>query len=73
MIPDSNDALVPDSFGIIHFCRFCRYLHNTIGKLTCDAFPQGIPKELIAGPILHNKPMLGQENNIVFKSRYDKI
>ncbi len=72
MIPNSNDFLVPDSFGIMNFCRFCRYLHNTIGKLTCDAFPQGIPKELIAVPIFHNKPMLGQENDIVFKSKFNK-
>lgn len=67
---NSNDTFLRDSLSIIHLCRFCRYLHSTIGKITCDAFPQGIPKELITRPILHNKPMLGQQNDIVFKSRY---
>lgn len=70
MMSTIDGALLQDSFSIMHLCRFCRYLHSTVGKLTCDAFPQGIPKELITGPILHNKPMLGQENDIVFKSRY---
>lgn len=54
-----------------HFCRFCKHLHSLTGKLTCDAFPEGIPKELTSALILHNKPMLGQKNDIVFASRYN--
>jgi hypothetical protein len=45
------------------------HLRSLIGKLTCNAFPKGIPKELSSGPIFHNKPMLGQENDIVFAPR----
>ncbi|MBU4233387.1 MAG: cytoplasmic protein [Proteobacteria bacterium] len=59
-----------DSRGNWHFCRFCKHLHSLIGALTCDAFPEGIPKELTSALILHNKPMLGQKNNIVFVPSY---
>jgi hypothetical protein len=54
-----------------HFCRFCKHLHNRAGKLTCDAFPDGIPRELTSALILHDKPMLGQKNGIVFASKYN--
>jgi hypothetical protein len=54
-----------------HFCRFCIHLHSLIGNLTCDAFPEGIPTELISKPIFHNKPMFGQKNDIIFKTKYN--
>ena len=53
-----------------HLCRFCKHLHSLIGELTCDAFPEGIPKELTSALILHDKPMLGQKNHIVFAPSY---
>ena len=61
-----NDPLLWDSKGNWRLCGFCKHLHSLIGKLTCDAFPEGIPKELTSALILHNKPMLGQKNDIVF-------
>lgn len=68
----NSDNVIPlwDSRGNWHFCRFCKHLHSPIGKLTCDAFPEGIPQELTSALILHNKPMLGQENDIVFAPSY---
>jgi hypothetical protein len=65
-----NDPLLWDSKGNWRLCGFCKHLHSFIGKLTCDAFPEGIPKELTSTLILHNKPMLGQKNGIVFAPRY---
>jgi hypothetical protein len=59
--------------GIGIFCRFWKHLHSLIGELTCDAFPEGIPRELTSELILHNKPMLGQKNDIVFAPRYKWI
>jgi hypothetical protein len=41
-----------------------------MGKPTCNAFPEGIPKDLINGPIFHNKPMFGQKNDIIFETKY---
>ncbi len=46
-------------------CRFCRHLYNIVGPLTCAAFPRGIPQEVLSGAIIHNRPLAGQENNIV--------
>jgi hypothetical protein len=67
---NDHDPFLWDSRGNWHFCRFCKHLHSLIGELTCDAFPEGIPKELTSALILHNKPMLGQKNDIVFTPIY---
>jgi hypothetical protein len=64
---DDYDPLLWDSNQ--HFCRFCIHLHS-LDKLTCNAFPEGIPNELTSTLILHNKPMFGQGNDIVFAPRY---
>ena len=66
----NNDPFLFDLGRNWHFCRFCKHLHSLIGELTCDAFPEGIPRELTSDLILHNKPMLGQKNDIVFTPRY---
>jgi hypothetical protein len=65
-----NNPFLKDSKDNWHFCRFCKHLHSLIGKLTCDAFPEGIPEELTSELILHDKPMLGQKNDIVFVPSY---
>ncbi len=67
---NQEDPFLWDPKGNWHFCRFCKHLHSLIGKLTCDAFPEGIPDELLTGPIFHNKPMLGQKNDVTFSPRY---
>ncbi len=66
------DTCLWDSKGNWHYCRFCIHLRTSIDKLTCDAFPEGIPKELASGLILHSEPMpmLGQENEIIFAPKY---
>lgn len=33
----------------------------------CEAFPKGIPDEIVYGDNLHRKPLDGQGNNIVFE------
>ncbi len=58
-----------DANGNWNLCRFCVHLHSMVGHLTCNAFPEGIPQEFTSGVIFHNKPMLGQENHIVFAPR----
>jgi hypothetical protein len=65
-----NDFYLWDPMGTWHYCRFCKHLHNIIGEMTCDAFPEGIPKGLLHGPIFHNKPMFGQKNDIIFSTKY---
>jgi hypothetical protein len=65
-----NDPFLLEYISTWNFCRFCKHLHSLIGPLTCEAFPAGIPKELTSEMLLHNKPMLGQKNDIVFAPRY---
>jgi hypothetical protein len=65
-----NDPFLVDFMGNWHYCRFCKHLHTLMGKPTCNAFPEGIPKDLISGPIFHNKPMLGQKNDTIFETKY---
>jgi hypothetical protein len=47
------------------FCRFCRHLNSLIEPPTCDAFPEGIPQEILSGKIIHKSPLPHQKNDIV--------
>ncbi len=71
MIND-DDTFLWDSNGNWHYCRFCTHLQIVGEALTCEAFPEGIPKELASGLVFHSEPMpmLGQKNDIVFAPRY---
>jgi hypothetical protein len=60
-----NDGLLWKTTGNWSFCRFCRQLHNLIGTPTCNAFPEGIPEEILSGKIIHKTPLPDQKNNIV--------
>lgn len=46
-------------------CDFCKNIIKK-GNL-CSAFPKGIPKEIIEGKNLHQKPLPKQGNDIVFE------
>jgi hypothetical protein len=37
--------------------------------LTCQAFPNGIPREILDGSDEHKEPLEGQENEIVFEDK----
>lgn len=45
-------------------CMNCKHFW---GNTACDAFPDGIPAEIMHGENQHTKPLPGQENNIVFE------
>jgi len=64
------DPFFANYMGNWHYCRFCKHLHSPTGKPTCNAFPEGIPKELITMPIFHNKPMFDQKNDIIFVTKF---
>jgi len=46
-------------------CSHCAYY---LGDLTCLAFPEGIPSEVLLGPSDHSVPLPGQKNKFVFKA-----
>ena len=49
-----------EEVGICHKCK------HRVDVMTCDAFPQGIPVEILAGEIDHTKPYEG-DNGIQFE------
>lgn len=52
-------------------CDFCTYI--LIRRYTCEAFPLGIPEEILNRKIVHSKPLPEQGNNIVFGLRNNLI
>jgi len=48
----------------IPICFFCRRLHEGKGSI-CDAYPEGIPQEIISGKVDHTKPYKG-DNGLTF-------
>ncbi len=49
-------------------CMKCR-LYNSLDddKLSCKAFPFGIPDNIIMGEVKHDKPIKGQQGEYVFE------
>jgi len=45
-------------------CDSCS--HILVRRHTCEAFPDGIPEEILNRKIIHSKPLPEQGNNIVF-------
>lgn len=45
------------------YCNVCKFF---IGSGVCYAFPNGIPKQILYGDQLHNKPIKGQAGKLVF-------
>ena len=48
-------------------CSFC--IHFDIESLTCGAFKEGIPDEILSGENKHLEPLKSQNNSIVFKAK----
>lgn len=48
----------------ITLCNICK---NYLGDLTCQAFPNGIPNEILQGENNHSSPLPNQNNDIVFE------
>ena len=46
-------------------CFKCKHFRRLEGG--CDAFPDGIPDEIISGENEHSKPLSFQTNDIVFE------
>jgi len=62
---EHNNGFLWDITSKWSFCRFCRHLHNLVGQPTCNAFPEGIPEEILSGKLIHKNPLPGQKDNIV--------
>lgn len=61
------DGIVGDAiFDISERCLACRFLRNP--PLTCDAFIEGIPQEILSGKFDHKEEFEG-DNGITFKKK----
>ena len=53
--------------GPAPMCMKCKHFHTrNFASFTCDAFPKGIPIEIIDGEKLHTSPIAG-DHGIVFE------
>ena len=50
--------------GFVIGCQSCKYLHEF--RLTCKAFPRGIPLPIQAGEVDHQEPFEG-DNGIQYE------
>jgi len=57
---DESLDFISSNMGICNNCK-----HKTVSKSTCEAFPKGIPKEILTGKIDHHEPYEG-DNGIQF-------
>ena len=63
---NDSDPFLFEVMSRWQLCRFCVHLRNLVGDLKCAAFPRGIPQEITSGQLMHHKPLLEQENDLVF-------
>lgn len=52
-----------------NYCNSCR---NYLGDLTCLAYPDRIPNEILLGKKDHNEPLENQENDFIFEPKESK-
>ena len=53
---------------VSELCDRCEHLDLSHYPLTCTAFPDGIPEDILAGDVDHQKPVDG-DGGITFKLR----
>jgi len=51
---DNDISFITIDKGI---CNQCKHVHDD--GVTCDAFPGGIPEEILTGDVSHKKPYKG--------------
>jgi len=68
-MPDRSDHFVSEGLdGIVindSICYRCEHVHHP-ERTTCDAFPDGIPGEIISGKVKHTEPYPG-DNDIQYE------
>ena len=66
---ESTISALLDSMSNIGFwCSDCKHKHPDT-YFTCDAFPEQIPDPILGGPVVHDKPMYEQKNDIIFEKK----
>ena len=51
-------------------CMECKHFdYKNLEGLTCKAFPNGIPDDILMGENDHKKPLKKQDNDIVYEEK----
>ena len=67
LVPIRQDRILADvGVDISVQCLECNHLGE---PLTCKAFTEGIPIEILGGKIDHSKPLPDQGNDIIFEAK----
>jgi hypothetical protein len=68
-----DDTIFDDPFAYT-LCATCKHFRS-FNEKTCDAFPDGIPNDILNGDFVHNKEYTGVEdkydNGIIFESKFE--
>ena len=49
-------------------CNSCKWFdRENLDSVTCKAFPDGIPDQIMDGENSHVKPLIGQGNRVTYK------
>lgn len=62
----TEDILYESKYPV---CLMCKHLKKNI---TCEAFPNGIPEDIVGGTNDHSQKHPDQENDIVFEKIENK-
>jgi hypothetical protein len=70
----SKEAKLFLSFGETTLCMICKHLHLDVPlyKMACDAFPKGIPWDIISSRDRHTEPYPG-DNGIMFAEAPEEV
>jgi len=58
---------IVENLSIDWSCDYCKHFHED--KITCDAFPDGIPEPLLLSRAAHNQPYRG-DRGIQFENKW---
>lgn len=64
--PDGIGSMSPDNDPVFEQVGICHQCAHRRGVLTCKAFPNGIPQEILRGDVMHTSPYPGDQG-IVFQ------
>jgi hypothetical protein len=64
-----TDRRIEDDEPMFEFVGLCHKCKHRRTHLTCAAFPEAIPMEILAGKVMHTKPYAG-DRGIIFEQSF---
>lgn len=69
-IPGEKRVILDAGIPVYSDCLLCEHFTGgSYKKWTCKAFPAGIPMNIWKREIDHDKPIVGQNNPLVYRKR----